>query len=483
MTFSRGLLLLLTVLGVVGFGWATADGLGKLSEVPSAPTSMTVDEIVAARELPRWVEVAGGVPRCDLVQRANKHDVVPVIDPAVFDGASSTPAVLLIALENDELCATLSTPVRVKALHRSEYARAVLDDVKLEGAVVAANDVFELEPDAPGTARENVVIPAGFMVACMLGLWWQLRGLKKARDLRLGAVGDVGAAPAGGVHAALASGTAVSGAESIFPSSSMMLSAATESQVFRARHVTPVFLVVIALGFSALGGVGALGVVNDLRAWYGGVDVPAEAKGSTSSKIVLSVLDIQLAWQMPGEARVRSANRMFMTLWTPDEHLGAVRALADDAEVVTFEEAVDLVPLRLPLILGAFGLAWGVFVGARTTRRNADRIRQVGANVVEGVLREVTVVENRVNGAVTGYTLGGVLDGRAVSTQLGVDPGPGGLIVAGADGGVLVAKSADGASFAPVFVTGEPFAWRAADWARAQAVLAARGSPTRLLER
>lgn len=31
------------------------------------------------------------------------------------------------------------------------------------------------------------------------------------------------------------------------------------------------------------------------------------------------------------------------------------------------------------------------------------------------------------------------------------------------------------------FTTGEPFAWKAADWARAQAVLDARGSPTRLL--
>jgi hypothetical protein len=167
-------------------------------------------------------------------------------------------------------------------------------------------------------------------------------------------------------------------------------------------------------------------------------------------------------------------------LWTPDDDIGAVHALVDDPEIVTFEEAVDLVPLRLPLILAAFGMAFGAIVSARNSRRTADAIRRVAAGVVEGVLHQVTVVENRVNGTVTGYTLGGVLDGRAVTSAMGPSPGPEGLVVASAEGGILVARSADGTDFSPLFTTGEPFQWKAADWARAQAVLDARGSPTRL---
>jgi len=63
-------------------------------------------------------------------------------------------------------------------------------------------------------------------------------------------------------------------------------------------------------------------------------------------------------------------------------------------------EAVDLVPLRLPLILG--GLAVGAFASARGSRKNADHIRQVAATATEGVLHQVNIVKNRVNGVVSG---------------------------------------------------------------------------------
>jgi len=480
MTFSKGLFLVLAVAGSVGFAWAGVSGLEKLAFVPKAPTPLTVDEIRTAPTLPRWIEIKGGIPRCDFVQRANGHDVVPVIDAAVQDGVSASNAVVMVSLENDELCATLAMPLRVRALHRSEYAMAVIAGLRLEGAELVRDDIFEIDEDVPGTARENVVIPFAFMLACIGWLLWQLRQFTKNRGARLGAVGDVGAAPAGGVHAALASGSSVSGGDSIFPSSPLLLSSRAESQAFRARHVAPVLLGICGLAFGGLGLFGAHGVVNDLRAWYGGVEVPAELKGSNSSKVVLSLLDVQLAWQIPGEERVRTDRRVFMTLWMPDKDAGAVRALKDNPDVVTFEEAVDLVPLRLPLILGALALAFGAFRNARTTRRNADRIRHVAASATEGILLHANVVESRVNGVVTGYALGGTLDGRVVSIALGPEPGPAGLVVAGRDGGVVVAKSADGEAFAPLFVTGEPFFWKAADWARAQAVLAARGSPTRL---
>ena len=481
MTFSRGFFMLFTTACVVGCAWGFVDGLEKLDRVPASPTPLTVDQIHDAKPLPCWVQIEGGVPRCDLAKRSNKHDVVPVIDGAVQEGSSSSPRVLLLALENDELCATLPLPLRVKALHHSAYADAIIADLTMKGSVIVRNDVFELDADAPGTARDNVVIPLGLMLVAIGALLLQVRSLKGVRDGKLAAVGDVGAAPAGGVHAALAHGTAADASDSVFPAAPLLLSTAAETQAWRARHLAPAFLVVCSVAFAVLGGLGGLGVINDLRAWYGGIEVPAEMKGSTSSKLVLSFLDVQLAWQMPGETQVRSANRMFMTLWTPDEDAGAVRALVDHPEVVTFEEAVDLVPLRLPLILAAFGMAFGAAVSARNSRKNADRVRRVAKDAVEGVLQQVTVVENRVNVTVTGYTLAGVLDGRAVSCALGPSPGPDGLIVAGANGGILVARSADGLDFQPLFTTGEPFAWKAADWARAQAILDARGSPTRLV--
>lgn len=482
MTFSRGFFLLFTIAWVVGCAWGFVDGLEKLSLVPSSPTPLTIGQIEGEGALPRWLQIEGGVPRCDRSTRANKHDVVPVIDVAVHNGSSTSPLVLLLALENDELCATLPMPLRVKALRHSAYADAIIADLTMKGSVIVKNDVFELDDDAPGTARENVVIPLGLMLAGIGALLWQLRSLKGARDSSLAAVGDVGAAPAGGVHAALAHGTRATASDSVFPAAPMMLSTAAETQAWRARHVAPVLLVVASVAFAGLGGWGGIGIVNDLRAWYGGVEVPAELKGSTSSKLVVSILDVQLAWQMPGEEQVRSTNRMFMTLWTPDDDIGAVHALVDHPEVVTFEEAVDLVPLRLPLILAAFAMAFGAIVSARNSRRTADAIRRVAAGVVEGVLYDVTVVENRANGTVTGYTLTGVLDGRPVTHTMGLNPGPAGLIFAGASGGgILVAKSADGMDFQPLLTTGEPFAWKAADWARAQAVLDARGSPTRLV--
>jgi hypothetical protein len=172
---------------------------------------------------------------------------------------------------------------------------------------------------------------------------------------------------------------------------------------------------------------------------------------------------------------------MFMTLWMPGDDAGRVRVLRNHPDVVTFEEAVDLVPFRIPLVLLGVAFAVGALVSARNTRRNADRVHIVAASAVEGVLREARFVETRVNGATTGWTLHGVLDGRAVTASIGPRPGPQALVMADGTGALLVVQSANGAAFMPLFVDGEPFAFAPTAWARAQAVLYARGSPSRLV--
>lgn len=470
----------LTALGVAGFAWLGVSEIEDARATPTAPADRSLAELMAS-PAPTWVRLVDGVPRCDRIVRANDHDVVPVVTPETVDVDRRT-RVLLLALEKNELCASLAPPLLVEPLQRSAYARRILKEVPFDAGGIIGGDVFGLEPDAIGAARTNVVVPLLLMVACIGALALQLRALRARASTRLGSVGDVGAAPAAGVFDALVQGSPASAGESVLPPGALSLSAAAERQAWRAKHLAPAIVGAAGLASAALSVWGTVGVVDDLRAWHGGVEVPAELKGSTTSKLLFSFVDVELAWQMPGESSVRTASRMFMTLWMADKDAGSVRALVDDPTVVTFEEAVDLVPFRIPLLLAGFALAGGCVVGARSRRRSADQLRHIAATAVEGVLRSPSIVENRVNGAVVGFTLNGLLDGKPVSTSITARPGPAGLVVADDSGGILVVKSADGTAFTPLYTDGEPFLWSPSAWTHAQAVLAARGSPTRLAE-
>lgn len=470
--------LVATVAGALAFAWGAVDGVRRARQTPDAPVDRTLAELQSG-PVPSWVRLTDGLPRCDRVQRANNHDVVPV-QPAA-DSPDASSRLLLIALENDELCASLTPPLLVAPMRRSTYAQRVLEESHVGRLPLVANDVFGLEPDAVGEATENVVIPTGLMLACIGALVWQVLRWRRLPSIALGAVGDVAAAPVGGAFDAIARGSTAAPGESLLPPAPLLVSAAAQRHAWRAKYVGPAILVAAAVGLGGLSAWGTVGVVNDLRAWYGGVEVPAELKGSTTSKLIVTMLDIQLAWQMPDEPQVRSTERLFMTLWMADDDGGRVRALVSNPDVVTFEEAVDLVPFRVPLLLAGFGIAIGSLLSARTTRRNAERIHRIAATAVEGVLVAPTFVETRVNGATTGWTVSGVLDGKGVSASVGAVPGPNGLVLADGSGALVVVKSADGEAFTPLFVDGEPFAWTASSWAHAQAVLQARGSPTRLV--
>ena len=478
--WRRILWLVLTLGAVLGLAWGTVSGVRRAERTPDAPADRTLAAL-AEGPAPAWIRLVDGVPRCDRVLRANNHDVVPVVPAA--DPEDAPTRVLLIALENDELCASLRAPLLVSPLGGSAYAARVLEEARVGRVPVVAGDVFGLEPDAVAEARDNVVIPALLMLVAIAGLLWQLRSLRSLRagaPGALGAVGAVAAAPAGGAFDALARGAQVDGQESLLPPAPLVVSLAAERQAWRARYVGSPFLVLCGLALALLCGWGSVGVVNDLRAWYGGIEVPAELKGSTTSKLIVSFVDVQIAWQMPDQEGLRTQRRWFMTLWMADDDAGRVRALPDNPEVVTFEEAVDLVPFRVPLLLLGFAAAVGSVVSARNTRRNAGRVHHIAASGVEARLFEPRMTETRVNGATTGWVLSGVLDGKAVTLNLPPQPGPPGLVMADGSGALLVVKSADGSAFVPLCVDGEPFAWTPAAWARAQAVLQARGSPSRL---
>ena len=468
-----------TTIAVIGIGWLAADAVGSAMVAPQTPTTLTLAQAQAMSPLPRWLELTHVVIRCDLVRHANKVDVVPVID---VDDASPAPAALWISLENDELCATLDAPVRVVLRNSIAFREAVMTGLHGSGVVVGGT-VFALENDLPAHTLGNVIGSLVALFTALFALGFQLRGrLRRRRHDGLRGVGAAGAAPAGGVLAALVSGSRVNSDDSVLPPAPLIVSAAASSQAFRAKYVGPAVLVVCSIAMTVLGGWATIGIVNDLRAWHQGVEVPAELKGSTTTKLVVSVVDIQLAWQMPGETVVRHDNRWFVTLWMPDDNAGAVRALVADPSVATFEEAVDLVPLRAPLVLALFGFSIGALVSARNQRRSADRIAQIAATAVEARLVDPQIVTLSTNGTVTGYTLTGVLDGLPVSLGLAPTFEPASLVFADDTGALLVARTAESGWWTPIRVDGEPFAWRGADLARAQAVLVARGSPSVLVE-
>jgi hypothetical protein len=474
---------LFTTVIVAVIGWFAPDAVADAMSAPSLPTTMTLSQVAKAESLPPWIELSDGQVRCDLAVRANGRLTVPLADGA---DEASTLTMLWISLEKDELCATLSTPLRVVVRNSDQFRQRVLDELRAQQAFVLlpiGRTVFFLEDDLPGERRVTVIFCFGLLFPALFALAFQLRGrLRRDREPGLRAVGGAGAAPAGGVLAAIVSGSTVGAGERVLPAAPLTVSAATTSMAFRRKHTGPAILVIMSIAMTGLGGYATVGIVNDLRAWHQGIEVPAEITGSTTTKLVFSVLAIQLAWQMPNETAVRHDARMFMTLWMADKEAGAVRALIDDPSVVTFEEAVDLVPFRIPLVLGLFAMAGAAVVSARDQRRRVDTVSQIAETAVEGRLEHPSIVTQMVNGAVTGHTLSGVLNGVEVSTVLLHTVNPTTLVIADDTGALLVACSADGRHFVPIRHDGEPFAWRGADLARAQAVLLARGSPSILVE-
>jgi hypothetical protein len=470
---------LFTTALVIVIGAFATDAVGDAIKAPSTPTAMTLEQVAKATPLPHWLEVTDGQVRCDLAQRANTHLAVPIVSVA---DTSPTPMALWISLERDELCATLATPVRVVVGNSEQYRQSVLNELHPAGGIVG-NTIFSSEDDLPAHVRGNVIGSLVALFAALFALAFQVRGrLRRRREAGLRAVGGAGAAPAGGVLAAMVLGSRVDASDSALPPAPLVVSAATMSMAFRQKHIGPLVLVISSVGMTVLGGYATLGIVNDLRAWHQGVEVPAEISGSTTTKLIVSFLDIQLAWQMPSESTVRHDTRWFMTLWMPDENAGAVRALVDDPSVATFEEAVDLVPFRIPLVLGLFALAGSALVSARNQRRQADSVLRVAETAVEGRLEHPTIVTQTANGVVTGHALSGLLNGATVNIALPGTLDPATLVIADRSGALLVACSADGKHVAPIRHDGQPFVWRGADLARAQAVLAARGSPTILVE-
>lgn len=470
-------LAVLCAAGVALSAWMLFDGVADLRALPTQPTRMTLAAL-AERGAPRWIELEGALPLCDREHEVGQNGVVPVVD---VDEVDAPAQAMLLSLDSDELCPALVPPLRVAPLGRSAWAGRVLDETRgRDRPPVVADDVFELEPDPIGDARINVAAWSALCLAALAALGWLTRKILRHRQRPLQAAGLAGAAPVDGVLDALAHGASAQPQESVLPAAPLVLSSRAESMAWRRRYLGPSILVLCSVALTALCAWGTVGIVDDLRAWHDGVTVQAQLKGRITSKLIVSILDVNLVYQMPDEERPRTQGRWFMTLWLADEDAGRVRALRDDPTVVTFEEAVDLVPFRIPTVLLGFALAGGCLLSARNSRKRARVPSLVAQSAREGALREAHVTEMRTNGAVTGYHLTGVLEGRAVSLDLGPQENPARIAVADASGALLVAVSGDGQHFVPVFADGEPFLWSKHDLVQAQAILAARGSPTRL---
>lgn len=467
----------ITVSIIVGLGWLVVTNINDVRHTPARPVPLTLGQLAQMSPTPRWVEVSNVVVDCSRTRRYGKDtDLVEVVD------AQQPDLKLLLALEKHQLCVTVTVPVRA-AIKNSESWR---NSAAQGSGPLVGQTVFTSEDDLVKDEQFDVVASVVGLLVAALALGFQLfsRVGRRRGDRLRGVGGDAGsAASVDGVLAAIAAGSSVDARESVLPRAPLIVSAAASREAFRAKYIGPAFLVVSALAMSALGVFATVGVVNDLRAWHQGVEVPAELKGSITTKLVISFIDVELAYQMPEEQQIRTDTRWFMTLWMADEEAGAVRALRSDPRVVTFEEAVDLVPLRIPLILALFGLAVGAVISARNQRKTAERVAFIAASAVEDRLESPQIVTHTTNGAVTGHTLSGTLQGKLVSMGLHANVDLNALVFADHTDAFVVVASKDRAWWTPLFVDGEPFAWKGADLARAQAVLTARGSSSVLIDR
>lgn len=337
-TFHVWLWMCLLTAGVLGPACIAVSEWNRLWSLPTSPTVLTLAELAKTKVAPQWIELRDAIPLCDHSQTVRDHDVVPVFDKNEMGLNPDGPAVL-IGLQNHEFCAQLPTPLRLAPSRRSGYAQALIRDSRWPHPIMH-DDVFELSNDPISIARVNIVVLLLVSLTCFLCIAWLRRGK-----------------PA---------------------------SAGVTNSIKRPKQAGALELIAVGITCAGLSLWGMLGAANDLRAWHRGVEVNAELKGNSRTGLLASVIHIKIVYSLPDEDDVHTANRMFMTLFRPDDDVGQVRALPDAPEIVTFEEAIDLLPLRIPLLLtGLVGGIWMLRLGlkkseaGRSLRRWNKQSREV----------------------------------------------------------------------------------------------------------
>jgi hypothetical protein len=236
----------------------------------------------------------------------------------------------------------------------------------------------------------------------------------------------------------------------------------------------PSFLVLFGVGILLLAAWAGLGMWQDFHVWRTGRPVEAELTGKITSKLIMSIVDVDITYRVSGENNDRTSGRMFMSLWEADTDAGIVKVSATDPSLVTFEEAYDMLPFRLPLnlLLGVAGLA--SLVAARSSRRAGLALRNF-ATVVD-VLTDVVVTENQQT------TIVGKLRSSGAATTITLVAGELTPMVAVDDkGGWLVLRSSDAKHVWPLRIDGHPLVLAATQKQALQADIEAAGSTTKIL--
>lgn len=469
------------------FAYLLIDGAADWQALPDAPRLLTVAELDGAGDAP-WVQLSDGVPMCDGWVRKGEQDFVPIV-------ARQGEAFVVAKLGRDDLCATLpENPVGVLKeldVNGGEARETMSGQLARLGsnAPGARRAMFVPLADPPGEARNNVIAFGALLAAfsaieaLLIGRW--LRERARARALRGGVTG--GSAPAAAPGIATRVEAVIEHAradEAVLPAGPLLLSDAALRRVTLARFVGLPLLLggAVVAGFFAVRS--AWWIVDDVRTWERAAPVDAEVKGEVRRyQGVFVSTDVQAAYLDPHSGQLAKGAVSFSTwIFEPDRSATAVRAVPGEPGHIVLEASVRSWRARVPTPLVLCGIAALLVVAARGVRKNLGKLAAIAADPVEAHFVVGGITELRTNGATTGYTVRGALDGVERSFTLGARTPPDRLVAADGTGAVVLVVQARGRPewFEPLLVDLWPFALGADQRARAQAVLQARGSATRL---
>lgn len=469
-------------------------------EMPSSPRPITLLELANGTRSP-WMELQDAIPLCAFSERGDNAEVVAV-------GTAAGDVVAAMELQPREFCATLTPPLRVipRRIHEGSLrflARNVLEQVKKDSdgddRITFITQIFlESAPDARQDALMDALIPMGLTLLVLLGQLWLFLAWRKGRQgtthgSSSGRHSPTGVPAAGEVLASLAHGVDVDPAEPVLRAP-LGLTAEAVRQAALARNVGAPLLVLIGV-VAVLGSLwSGANIVLDVWGWDRSVAVPAEAKGKvTRYQGVLVGADVDVAYVLPRpdgsipepddpDRRIGQVGVKFHSWFVgPGTDIGEVRVVPSSPHRPIVENAVDIWPYRALnvgiLILIGVMLAFA----ARSTRQNAQRLSNIAADPEEVRLHNVSVTEIRVNGVRSGWTVNGLVDGTPAKFSLPAKQ-PVEECVWADDQGSLLVMRARGKPSVSTLVRRDlhPFRVSNDERVRAQAVLAARQSPTQL---
>jgi hypothetical protein len=460
-------------------------------DTPDTPRAVTVSELSASTMNGAWVEVSDGQLDCSIVFKRELTTAVPIISRA-----SSHFAV--VELGPNDLCNAQVLPLRARIDGASSLARPIANRLAASGELVAAPALLRPIADPKGDAAVTAAGSSALLVAYAFAAGWIVR--RRFGRPRRGAAAHAGLAgasssmaiPAAGDVDAASLGINVTASDTVLPTGALALTEDAEQHGLAVRFVgMPVLLACGAgLAIAALGIT--IDIVRDQIAWRSGVEVAAEVSGLAKQfdgRMPLTTVTLTVASVVPGsrepidESMIRR-DRVWYTTWDPPDGTEKdVGRVVLDGDHITVEEKVEGWPFRLPNVILLLGCAAGLGAAARSAWRNSRRMQRLAVNV-ESLEVDLTVIEEQyVRGIHAGWLCKGVTQqAQPVEFRLDTAHPPARLIALDERGTkVLVVRERGGdGTLLPLFDDLAPFELSREQRARAQAVLAARGSRTKL---